>query len=608
MTTPPSPAPTAAPPTAAPPTAEPPGAARPAGLISLLRGRLRPHRTAIAVLLGLQLAQTAATLYLPTLNADVVDNGVVTGDSGYVVGRGGVMLAVTLVQVVCAGAATYLGTRTAMALGRDIRAATFDRVQGFSVREVDRFGTPSLVTRTTNDVTQVQVLVVMALTVAAAAPITAVGGVALAVGQDVPLSGVLLFAVPALVAIVTVLVRALTPASWAMQGRLDAINRVMREQITGIRVIRAFVRDRHEQRRFAVANDELMDVSLRFGRITAFFGASASLVSNLSAVAVVWVGGHRIAGGDLQVGSLIAFLSYVTLTLSAVMMSTGVVVQAPRARVSAQRIDEVLRTTSSLTEPAAPVPVLPGRGVLEIRGATFRYPGAAEPVLRGVDLVARPGEVTAVVGSTGSGKSTLVNLVPRLFDVEAGTVAIDGVDVRDLDRRLLTRTVGLVPQRAYLFTGTVADNLRYGDPDAEDRELWRALEIAQARDFVEEMPDGLATRISQGGTTVSGGQRQRLAIARALVARPRIYVFDDAFSALDSATDAALRDALATEIGDAAQVVVAQRVSTIRDADRIVVLDAGRVTGTGTHDQLIEHDPTYAEIVSSQLTLEKVSA
>jgi ATP-binding cassette subfamily B multidrug efflux pump len=595
-------------PSTTPSTAAPPGAERPAGLASLLRGRLQPHRTAIAALLVLQLVQTAATLYLPTLNADVVDNGVVTGDTGYVVGRGGAMLVVTLLQVVCAGAATYLGTRTAMALGRDIRAATFDRVQGFSIREVDHFGTPSLITRTTNDVTQVQVLVVMMLTVAAAAPITAVGGVVLALGQDVPLSGVLLFAVPVLIAVVTVLVRALTPASWAMQGRLDAINRIMREQITGIRVIRAFVRDRHEQRRFAGANDELMDVSLRFGRITAFFGASAGLVSNLSAVAVVWFGGHRIAGGDMQVGSLIAFLSYVTLTLSAVMMATGLVVQAPRARVSAERIEEVLRTDSSLTESAAPVTVLPGRGELEIRGATFRYPGAAEPVLRDVDLVARPGEVTAIVGSTGSGKSTLVNLIPRLFDVEAGTVTIDGVDVRDLDRRLLARTVGLVPQRAYLFTGTVADNLRYGNPDASDSQLWRALEVAQARDFVAAMPDGLATPIAQGGSTVSGGQRQRLAIARALVARPRIYVLDDAFSALDSATDAALRDALAAEISDAAQVVVAQRVSTIRDADRIVVLDAGRVTGIGTHDELAEHDATYAEIVSSQLTLEKVSS
>jgi ATP-binding cassette subfamily B protein len=580
----------------------------PTSLTGFLRASLRPHRRSVALVAGFQLVQTVATLYLPALNADIVDNGVVAGDTGYVIDLGTVMVAVTLLQITCASGATYFGARTAMAVGRDIRRALFERVRGLSIRDVDDFGTPSLINRTTNDVTQVQTLVVTMLTLAAAAPITAVGGVVLALGQDVALSGVLLLAVPVLIAVVGILIRALTPASWAMQGHLDSINRIMREHIAGVRVIRAFVRDRHEQRRFADANGELMDVSLRFGRITAFFGASANLVANLSAVAVVWVGGHRIVDGDMQVGALIAFLSYVTLTLSAVMMSMSVVVQAPRAKVSAQRIDEVLHTESSLPDPAVPVTELPRPGTLEIRGATFGYPGAAEPVLHGVDLVARPGEITAIVGSTGSGKSTLVNLIPRLFDVDRGTVTIDGVDVRDLDRRVLTRNVGLVPQRAYLFTGTVADNLRYGNPDAGDAELWRALEIAQAAGFVQAMRDGLDTPIAQGGGTVSGGQRQRLAIARALVARPRIYVFDDAFAALDNATDAALRAALATAIGDAAQVVVAQRVTSIRHADRIVVLDAGRVTGAGTHDELVETDATYAEIVRSQLTLQEVTA
>lgn len=576
-------------------------------LTPFLWARLAPYRQTLTALMGLQLVQAAATLYLPTLNAHIINRGVITGDTAYVVTRGAVMLGGTLVQIAAAGAATYLGTRTAMAIGRDLRSATYERVGRFSIRDIDRFGTPSLITRTTNDVMQVQMLVVMMLTMAAAAPITAVGGVALALGQDVPLSAVLLAAVPILLVIISLIIRGLIPASRVMQDRIEGVNLIMREQITGIRVIRAFVRDRGEQQRFGDANSELMDVSLRFGRITAFFGASAMLVSNLSAVAVVWFGGHRLADGDMEVGALVAFLSYVTLTLTAVMMAMGVVVQAPRARVSAERIREVLDTTSSLADPVHPATALPGRGELEIRGASFRYPGADEPVLHDIDLVARPGETTAIIGSTGSGKTTLINLIP-LFDVDTGTVKIDGVDVRDIDRKLLTRTVGLIPQRAFLFTGTIADNLRWGDPDADDHELWRALEIAQANDFVAAMPDGLETQVGQSGSTVSGGQRQRLAIARALVARPRIYVFDDAFSALDNSTDAALRAALATEIGDAAQVVVAQRVSTIRDAERIVVLDAGRVTGVGTHHDLVDTNATYAEIVSSQLTLEEMSS
>lgn len=577
----------------------------------MLRTYLRPYRTTVALVVLFQIVQTAATLYLPTLNADIIDNGVVAGDTSYILRRGSVMLGVTLVQISGAAFAVLLGARAAMAMGRDIRAATFDRVQTFSTREVKHFGAPSLITRTTNDVQQVQMLAAVLLTVAAAGPITAVGGVILALGQDVALSGVLLLALPALIIVIGVLVRLIVPAARVMQGRIDEVNRVMREQITGIRVIRAFVRDRHEQRRFRATNTDLMGTALQVGRIQAYFGASFMLISNLSAGAMVWFGGHRIADGSMQPGTLVAFLSYVTLTLTAIVMAMGVVMQAPRARVSAERIDEVLRTETSLTEPARAVTHLSGsngdgpHGDLVISGATFGYPGADEPVLRGVDLVAHPGQTTAIVGSTGSGKSTLVNLIPRLFDVDDGSVTIDGVDVRAMDRALLTDAVALVPQAGYLFTGTIASNLRYGNPEATDAELWRALEVAQGYEFVAAMPDGLDTRTGQGGTTVSGGQRQRLAIARALLARPCIYVFDDAFSALDNSTDAALRAALADEIDDAAQVVVAQRVSTIREADRIVVLENGCVVGVGTHDDLQEHCPTYAEIVSSQLTLQE---
>lgn len=575
------------------------------GLVRLLREYLRPYRRALLLTVVFQLIQTLAMLYLPTLNADLIDHGVLLGDTGYVLGHGAIMLGATLVQITAAGGAVFFGARVAMALGRDLREAIFERIQSYSQREIDRFGTPSLITRTTNDVQQIQLLAVMSLMMLLMAPVMGLGGLALALGQDVPLSATLLVAVPVTVLAMLAVIRAMIPSARAMQKRIDSVNRVMREHITGIRVIRAFVRDRHEQERFGEANGDLMAVALRVGRIQAFFGATAMGISNLTAIAVVWFAAGRIEGGGMQVGSLIAYLSYVSQILMAVMMSMGVFMMAPRAKVAAGRIREVLDTEPDLAIRPDPVTELPGSGELEIRNATFRYEGAEEPVLREVDLIARPGRTTAVIGSTGAGKTTLLHLVPRLFDVDEGAVTIDGVDVRDMDRALIAATVGLVPQRAHLFSGTVASNLRYGDPAADDRDLWRALEIAQAADFVRAMPHGLETAIGQDGSTVSGGQRQRLAIARALVARPKIYLFDDAFSALDTATDAALRRALAAETAEAALVIVAQRVSTVRDADRIVVLDAGRVVGVGTHETLLRESPVYAEIADSQLSLQE---
>jgi ATP-binding cassette, subfamily B, multidrug efflux pump len=577
-------------------------------LLRLLRTHLHPYRRAVALVVLFQFVQTLATLYLPTLNADIIDNGVVKGDAGYIVRTGGFMLAVTLAQVACSIAAVYFGARTAMALGRDLRAAIFHRVQGFSAQEVSLFGAPSLITRTTNDVQQVQMLGLLTFTLMVSAPIMSIGGVVMALRQDVPLSALLLVIVPVLLGVVSALVVRMRPLFKTMQVRIDRINRVLREQITGIRVIRAFVRDEHERRRFAVANTELTDVSVRVGRLMALMFPTVMLVINLSTVAVLWFGGHRIADGDMQIGALTAYLAYLMQILMSVMMATFMFVMIPRAEVCADRIQEVLDTESSVRTPAAPVTPLRRRGELELRDVDFRYPGAEQPVLHGVDLVARPGRTTAVIGSTGSGKTTLVNLVPRLFDVTGGAVLVDGVDVRDLSPAVLATRVGLVPQKPYLFAGTVASNLRYGRPDATDEELWRALGIAQAREFVAAMPGGLDAAIAQGGSNVSGGQRQRLAIARVLVHRPDIYLFDDAFSALDYATDSALRAALADEMADATVVIVAQRVNTIRHADRILVLDDGRVAGTGTHTELMATSPTYREIVLSQLTEEEAAA
>ncbi|MGZ4744736.1 MAG: ABC transporter ATP-binding protein [Oryzihumus sp.] len=575
-------------------------------LLPLLRTYLRPYRGAITLVVLFQLVQTVATLYLPGLNADIIDQGVVVGDTGKILSIGAVMLAVTVGQVIASAFAVYFGARTAMALGRDLREAVFVSVERFAAQEVGRFGAPSLITRSTNDVQQVQMVVLLSFTIMVAAPIMCVGGVILALRQDVHLSALLLVSVPALVVAVVLIIRRMRPLFRSMQVRIDVINRVLREQIAGVRVIRAFVRDTHERERFGVANDSLMDVSVQVGRLMALMFPTVLLVMNVSSVAVIWFGGHRIADGQMQIGTMTAFLSYLMQILMAVMMATFMFVMVPRAEVCADRITEVLDTEPSVRAPERPVVRPEVTGAVELRAATFAYPGAQEPVLRGADLVARPGETTAIVGSTGSGKTTLLNLVPRLVDVTSGQVLVGGVDVRELEPEQLWAGIGLVPQRAYLFAGTVASNLRYGKPDATDEQLWEALEIAQARDFVERL-GGLEAPIAQGGGNVSGGQRQRLAIARAVVRRPALYLFDDCFSALDYATDAALRAALRPVTRDSAVITVAQRVSTIRDADRIVVLDEGKVVGTGTHRELMASCPTYREIVLSQLTEEEAA-
>jgi ATP-binding cassette subfamily B multidrug efflux pump len=577
-------------------------------LMKLLRVHLRPYWNTIGVIVLFQFLQTLATLYLPTLNADIIDKGVVAGDTGYVMKVGGWMLGITVLQIAAQIVAVYFGARTAMAVGRDVREAIFSRVQTFSAREVGQFGAPSLITRTTNDVQQIQMLVLLTFTLMVSAPIMCVGGIVLALRQDVPLSSLLLVIIPILIAVVALIISRMRPLFRSLQVKLDRVNQVMREQITGIRVIRAFVRDDREKARYEVANDDLTQVSLKAGKIMALMFPTVMLIVNLSSICVLWFGGHRIDSNHMQVGALTAFLSYLMQILMSIMMATFMFIMIPRAEVCAERIQEVTSTDTSVTPPAAPVTEVTRHGELELRAVSFRYPGAEAAVLSEVRLVARPREVTAIIGSTGSGKTTLINLIPRLFDVSEGAVLVDGVDVRELDPALLSRLVGIVPQRPYLFTGTIATNLRYGNPDATDEDLWEALEVAQAKGFVEAMEGQLDAPIAQGGTNVSGGQRQRLAIARALVHRPEIYLFDDSFSALDYATDAALRAALTSYIADATVVIVAQRVSTIRDADRIVVLDDGRVVGTGTHEELMDGNPTYREIVLSQLTEQEATA
>ncbi len=550
----------------------------------------------------LQFLQTIATLILPTLNAKIIDNGIATGDNAYILRVGGLMLAITVVQICFAIGAVYYGSRASMGFGRDVRSDLFHSVTGFSSREVNQLGAPSLITRITNDVQQVQMMVFMTCTLLIAAPMTAIGGTFLAIREDAGLSTLLLFAIPALLVIVGTIISRMIPTYRVMQDRIDSVNRVLREQITGVRVVRAFVREPKETERFEASNQMLTGTSLTAGRLMALMMPSVMLVMNVSTVAVIWFGANRIADGTLSLGAMIAFLTYLTQILMAVMMATWMAALIPRASVCAERIQEVFDTDTSVKISSTPITEVHSRGTVEMRNVSFCYPGAEEPVVRGVSFISRPGQTTAIVGSTGSGKTTLVNLVPRLFDVTDGVVLVDGVDVRDLKPEVLWTRVGLVPQKPYLFTGTVASNLQYGKPDATEEQMWEALEVAQARDFVAAMPGGLDASISQGGTNVSGGQRQRLAIARALVRKPEIYLFDDSFSALDLATDARLRAALAPRLSDATVLVVAQRVSTIITADQILVLDNGEQVGLGPHAELLETCPTYAEIVSSQLS------
>ncbi|WP_022901821.1 ABC transporter ATP-binding protein [Humibacter albus] len=576
-------------------------------LMRLLVRYLRPHWPLLVGVVCFQLLQSFASLYLPTLNADLIDEGVIKGDTGYILANGGFMLIVTLGQVICNIVAVYFGAKASMRLGRDLRGALFGHVGAFSEREVTHFGAPSLITRTTNDVQQVQMLVLMTCTLLVSAPILCIGGIVLAIQQDAGMSWLIAVSVPVLLICVVLIITRMVPQFRRMQKRIDQVNRVLREQLSGIRVVRAFVREDIERDRFDTANAEVTETALKAGRLMALMFPTVMLVLNLSSVAVIWFGAFRIDDGSLQVGTLTAFLSYLMQILMGVMMATFMFVMVPRAAVCAERIGEVLQTEPTVKTAANPITHLDEHGSIELFEVGFAYPGAEDPVLSDLNVRVERGQTVAIIGSTGSGKTTLINLLPRLFDATSGQVMIDGVDVAELDPDVLWSRIGLVPQKPYLFSGTVASNLRYGKPDATDDELWRALEIAQAKDFVQAMDGTLDAEIAQGGTNVSGGQRQRLAIARALVKRPEIYVFDDSFSALDLATDARLRRALREHERGSTFVIVAQRVSTITDADQILVLENGRIVGSGTHEELLETSETYAEIVSSQLTAEEAA-
>ncbi|WP_308465782.1 ABC transporter ATP-binding protein [Rathayibacter soli] len=570
----------------------------------LLIRYLKPYRWLLGGVLLFQFASAMASLYLPSLNADIINKGVAKGDVNYIWSTGLVMLIISLGQIACAIVATYFAAKSAMLMGRDIRDGVFERVSAFSEREVSQFGPGSLITRNTNDVQQVQMLAMMGATMLVSAPMLAIGGIIMALRQDIGLAWLIAVAVPALLILAGLIISRMVPLFRRYQKKLDAVNRIMREQLTGIRVVRAFVREDIESKRFRGANYDIMVIGRKVGELFVLLFPLAMLVLNVTVVGVIWFGGIRVDNGDIQVGTLFAFMAYIMQILMGVLMASFMTIMIPRAAVSAERISEVLASTSTLARPADAVTTFPTPGTVEFRDAGFSYPGAENPVLAGVTFAAARGETVAVVGSTGAGKTTLVSLIPRLFDVTAGSVLVGGVDVRRADLDVLWNGIGLIPQRPFLFTGTVASNLRFGREDATDEELWHALEIAQGRDFVADMQGGLNARISQGGTNVSGGQRQRLAIARAIVHAPDVLVFDDSFSALDLTTDARLRQALWRELPDVTKIVVAQRVSTIADADRIVVLDAGGMVGLGTHDELLKSCETYQQIVQSQLGVE----
>ena len=570
----------------------------------LLLRYLKPYRWLLAGVLAFQFASAMASLYLPSLNANIIDKGVVTGDTGYIWGTGVMMLGISLGQIACSIVATYFAAKAAMRAGRDIRRDVYMKVSGFSEREVSQFGPGSLITRNTNDVQQVQMLAMMGATMLVSAPLLAIGGIIMALRQDVGLSWILAVAIPVLLVLVLLIISRMVPLFRSLQAKLDNVNRIMREQLTGIRVVRAFVREDIEAERFRGANTDIMVVGRKVGSLFVLLFPLAMLILNVTVVAVIWFGGIQVNEGSIEIGTLFAFMAYVMQILSGVLMASFMVIMIPRAAVSADRISEVLASESTLVRAANTQTQFPTLGSVEFVNATFTYPGAESPVLAGVSFSAAPGETVAIVGSTGAGKTTLVSLIPRLFDVTDGQVLVGGVDVREADLDHLWTTLGLVPQRPFLFTGTIASNLRYGRQEATDEELWKALEIAQGRDFVEEMDGQLEARIAQGGTNVSGGQRQRLAIARAIVHRPSVLIFDDSFSALDLTTDARLRQALWRELPEVTKIVVAQRVSTIVEADRIVVLDDGQLVGLGTHEELLETCETYRQIVESQLSVE----
>ncbi len=593
---------------------------------------LRPYRKQLVLVVALLLVQAVSNLYLPDLNADIINNGIAKGDTDYILRTGGFMLLVTLLLAGCSVISVYWGSKTAMSFGRDLRSDIFRKVQTFSQAEVDQFGTPSLITRNTNDVQHVQMAVLMSLNIMISAPVMCVGGIIMALRQDVPLSASIIVIVPVMGAVIAVIMREALPLFKSMQGKIDRLNQVAREKLAGIRVIRAFVKTDYEARRFDQANLDLTSTALRVNRLIALTMPLLMLMLNISLVTITWFGAHRIDSGTMPIGNLTAFLAYIMQILMSVMMAVVMFIMVPRASASAERIQQVLQVEPSITDPKAPAPApelapapAPASGWtgagcaadplgpdtcrVEFRNVAFTYPGAEAPVLRDISFCAQPGEVTAIVGSTGCGKSTLINLIPRFYDVTEGAVLIDGADIRNLTQHDLRDRVGFVPQKAFLFSGTIASNLRYGRSDANDAELWHALDIAQATDFVSEMPDQLEAAVAQGGTNLSGGQKQRIAIARALVRRPKVYVFDDSFSALDFATDARLRAALASEVRDtdATVLIVAQRVSTIMNADRIIVLDKGVIVGMGTHKELMEHCAVYREIVFSQLAEEEVA-